>query len=336
VGAAGFFLPFFRRKLLCLAMLAKPVNVRNMTKHIVVLMGGPSAEREVSLRSGAACAKGLRESGYKVTELDMQEDVALRLRELKPDVVFNALHGNFGEDGCVQGMLELMRIPYTHSGLLASAIAMDKPMAKIVFTEAGLTCPHGVTLTLGELLAKGDPMPRPFVVKPASEGSSVGVYIVTKADNRLLTQILEPEKELERLYLVEQYIPGREMTVAVLDDQPLGVTEIRPVEGFYDYTNKYTDGKTEHLCPAPLPKDKYEEAMKIALVAHQALGCRGLSRADLRYDDTDPSKGKFYLLEVNTQPGMTALSLSPELAAYAGISFNQLVDRLVKGARLGK
>jgi len=309
---------------------------RKSMKHIVVLMGGPSAEREVSLRSGAACAKALRETGYKVTELDMAKDVAQRLSELKPDAVFNALHGNFGEDGCVQGMLELMQIPYTHSGLLASSVAMDKPMAKTIFAASGLLCPQGVTLPLSELTKGSDPMKRPFVVKPASEGSSVGVYIVTKQDNRTLQVILEKETEQDRLYLVEQYIPGRELTVAVLDDVPLGVTEIRPVEGFYDYTNKYTDGKTEHLCPAPLPEKEYQAVMQMALAAHRALGCRGLSRADFRYDDTDPSKGKFYLLEVNTQPGMTALSLSPELAAHAGISFNALVEKLVKGAKLGK
>ena len=307
-----------------------------LMKHICVLKGGWSAEREVSLNSGAACAKALRECGYQVTELDMARDVAQRLAEIKPDVVFNALHGNYGEDGCVQGLLELMGIPYTHSGVLASAVAMDKPMAKRIFAAAGLQCPQGVTLTMGELLKGGDPLPRPFVVKPASEGSSVGVYIVTQEDNRPLNVVLEKDAaDLGRNFLVEQYIPGRELTVAVLDDKPLGVTELRPHSGFYDYENKYTDGKTEHLCPASLPADKAQEVMQMALVAHRALGCRGLSRADFRYDDTQSNKGKFYLLEVNTQPGMTALSLSPEQAAYAGISFGQLVQMLVKSARLG-
>lgn len=307
-----------------------------MTQHVVVLKGGWSAEREVSLKSGAACANALREQGYQVTEIDMQPDIARKLAELKPDVVFNALHGNYGEDGCVQGMLELMKIPYTHSGVLASALAMDKPMAKRIFEAAGLTCPKGVTLTMAELLKGGDPMLRPFVVKPASEGSSVGVYIVTESDNRPLAVILEKDSaDLGRHFLVEQYIPGREVTVAVLNDKPLGVTELRPHSGFYDYTNKYTDGKTEHLCPAPLPPDKYREVMEMALVAHRALGCRGLTRSDFRYDDTVPHKGKFYLLELNTQPGMTALSLSPELAAYAGISFNALVRALVESATLG-
>lgn len=297
-------------------------------KHVAVLMGGWSAEREVSLNSGAACAKALRELGYKVSEIDVAPDVAEKLKAVKPDVVFNALHGNYGEDGCVQGLLELMGIPYTHSGVLASSLAMNKPMAKVVFEAAGLKCAKGKTLTLSEL--KGvDPMPRPFVVKPACEGSSVGVYLVMKDDNRPLSVVLEKEQDEARAYLVEQYIPGREITVAVLNDKPLGVTEIRPLDGFYDYENKYTDGKTEHLCPAPLPKAEYEAVMQMALNAHKALGCRGLSRSDFRYDGKD-----FYILETNTQPGMTRLSLSPELAAFAGISFNALVENLVSHASL--
>jgi D-alanine-D-alanine ligase len=304
-----------------------------MSKHIAVLKGGWSAEREVSLRSGAACAKALREVGYTVTEIDMGRDIAQKLAEVRPDVVFNALHGNYGEDGCVQGLLEIMQIPYTHSGVLASAVAMDKPMAKRVFEAAGLLCPKGVTLSLAELRPK-DPLPRPFVVKPASEGSSVGVYIVTEEDNRPLSVILEGEGDDTRLYLVEEYIAGRELTVAVLDGEALGVTEIRPLSGFYDYTNKYTDGKSEHLCPAPLDEKSTLAVMNLAVRAHKALGCRGLSRADFRYDFEKNSEN-FYLLEVNTQPGMTALSLSPELAAYAGISFNALVDRLVQSAKLG-
>lgn len=319
-----------------------------MDKHIVVLKGGWSAEREVSLKSGAACAKALRELGYQVTEIDMQHDIATRLAECRPDAVFNALHGNYGEDGCVQGMLELMKIPYTHSGVLASSLAMDKPMAKRIFEAAGLTCPKGVVLPLADLLKGADPLPRPFVIKPASEGSSVGVHIVTKDDNRPVDIIIQGGEqrrdndvstpsghELARMYLVEQYIPGREVTVAVLDNKPLGVTELKPHSGFYDYTNKYTDGKTEHLCPAPLPADKYRDVMEMAVIAHRALGCRGLTRSDFRYDDTVPHKEKFYLLELNTQPGMTALSLSPELAAHAGISFNALVKKLIEGALSG-
>jgi len=301
-----------------------------MTRHVAVLKGGWSAEREVSLNSGAACAKALRELGYKVTEIDVQPDVAERLAKLKPDVAFNALHGTFGEDGCMQGVLEMLKIPYTHSGVLASAVAMDKPMAKKIFEAAGLQCPKGVICSRADM-KKGDPLPRPYVAKPAAEGSSVGVHIVTAEDNRTLDMIV---KESDDYWLVETYIPGREITVAVLNGKALGVTEIRPKSGFYDYTNKYTDGKTEHLCPAPLSKKAYDEAMDLALKAHNALGCRGLSRADFRYDDTK-GEGVFYLLEVNTQPGMTALSLSPEIAAHVGISFNELVRLLVEDAKLG-
>jgi D-alanine-D-alanine ligase len=311
-------------------------------KHVAVLKGGWSVEREVSLVSGDACAKALREVGYKVTEIDVQPDIADKLLKLKPDVVFNALHGRWGEDGCMQGLLELLKIPYTHSGVLASSVAMDKPMAKKVFAQASLLCPKGITVSR-EALFQGDPMKRPFVVKPANEGSSVGVYLVMQEDNRPLSQIMESRDPAKReagtaegrsryheAWLVEEYIPGREITVAVLKDKPLGVTEIRPKSGFYDYTNKYTDGKTEHLCPAPLTQAEYAEVMELALKAHRALGCRGLSRADFRYDGK-----RFYLLEVNTQPGMTPLSLSPEIAAHAGINFNNLVQILVEDARLG-
>ena len=303
-----------------------------MTRHIAVLKGGWSAEREVSLNSGAACAKALRELGYRVSEVDVARDVAEVLARLKPDAAFNALHGTFGEDGGMQGVLEMLEIPYTHSGVLASALAMDKPMAKLVFEAAGLRCPKGKTLTRAQLLNE-EPMQRPYVVKPACEGSSVGVHIVevTSGEWRVVREkILSTHASSLSTYLVEEYIPGREITVAVLNDKALGVTEIRPKSGFYDYENKYTDGKTEHLCPAPLEKARYDEALELALRAHRALGCRGLSRADFRFD------GKaFYLLEVNTQPGMTNLSLSPEIAAHAGISFNELVRILVEDARLG-
>jgi D-alanine-D-alanine ligase len=297
-----------------------------MKKHVAVLKGGWSAEREVSLVSGAACAKALRELGYDVTEIDLQPDIAAVLSRVKPDVVFNALHGRFGEDGCVQGLLELMNIPYTHSGVLASSVAMDKPMAKRVFEAAGLRCPKGMVVNR-ETMFKGDPMPRPYVAKPANEGSSVGVKLVFENDGFFFTA---ENWQLGESVLVEQYISGREITVAVLNDRPLGVTEIRPKDGFYDYENKYTDGKTEHLCPAPLPPAKLEEVMQLAVTAHRALGCRGLSRSDFRYDEKE-----FYLLEINTQPGMTPLSLSPEIAAHAGISFNSLVQMLVEDARPG-
>ncbi|MEQ1789533.1 MAG: D-alanine--D-alanine ligase [Rickettsiales bacterium] len=305
-------------------------------KHIAVLKGGWSAEREVSLNSGAACAKALRELGYRVTEIDMQPDIAEVLKREKPDVVFNALHGQIGEDGCVQGLLEILKIPYTHSGVLASSVAMDKPLAKTIFLSVGLKVPAGKIVSHEELL-KEEPMPRPYVVKPANEGSSVGVHIVLENDNRPMSELIGDERKQPiscnikpTTYLVEEYIEGREITVAVLNDVPLGVTEIRPKAGFYDYENKYTDGKTEHLCPAPLTKEEYDCVMQMALMAHRALGCRGLSRSDFRYDGKD-----FYILEINTQPGMTSLSLSPEIAAYSGISFNQLVQALVEAAQYG-
>lgn len=287
-----------------------------------------SAEREVSLVSGAACAKALVELGYKVTEIDAKDNVAEQLLKAKPDAVFNALHGRWGEDGCIQGLLELLKIPYTHSGVLASALAMDKPMAKRVFTEAGLRCPEGKNVTKAEL-SQGDPMPRPYVVKPANEGSSVGVYIVAEGSNFDPSTLSD-----DTSWLVERYIHGRELTVAVLRGKALGVTELRVKSGFYDYENKYTDGKTEHLCPAPIPDDVRDAAMHMAERAHAVLGCSGLSRSDFRYDDAWPGERGLYLLEINTQPGMTPLSLSPELAKHAGIPFNSLVQSLVEDARL--
>ncbi|MDX1974181.1 MAG: D-alanine--D-alanine ligase [Rickettsiales bacterium] len=310
-----------------------------MSAHVAVLKGGWSAEREVSLNSGAACAKALRELGYRVTEIDMGHDVAQVLAATKPDVVFNALHGRFGEDGCVQGMLDLMQIPYTHSGVLASSVAMDKPMAKILFESVGLRCAKGVVLAREELI-KADPLPRPFVIKPADEGSSVGVHIVTESENRSLAMIIDdgawrvedaPTPTAHQVrYLVESYIPGREITVAVLSGRALGATEIQVKSGFYDYENKYTEGGSVHILPAPLEKAQYDEVMRLAEKAHKVLGCRGLSRSDFRFDGKD-----FYILEINTQPGMTALSLSPEIAAHAGISFNELVQALVKEAAYG-
>jgi len=297
-----------------------------MSKHVAVLLGGWSAERDVSLVSGAACADALRKLGYQVTTIDMKHDIAKVLAEVKPDVVFNALHGRVGEDGSIQGLLDIMEIPYTHSGVLASAVAMDKPMAKQVFAAAGLRVPHGKLASRSELIA-GDPIPRPYVVKPSNEGSSVGVKLVFEKDNFFFT---EDNWLYGEQVLVEEYIPGREITVAVLNDKPLGVTEITTQSGFYDYDNKYTEGGSTHICPAPLGKAEYDAVMHMALVAHRALGCRGLSRSDFRYN------GKaFYILELNTQPGMTPLSLSPEIAAYAGIGFGELVDALVKEARYG-
>ena len=296
--------------------------------HVVVLKGGWSAEREVSLNSGAAVEEALKALGHQVTAIDVGPNVVEDLKNAKPDVVFNALHGRFGEDGCMQGILELLHIPYTHSGVLASALAMDKPMAKVVFAAAGIRCAHGKVVHKDALMGR-DPMPRPYVVKPANEGSSVGVKLVFTNDSFVFTPENWPYGET---VLVEKYIAGRELTVAVLDDVALGVTEITTHSGFYDYDNKYTAGGSTHLCPAPLPQEKYDEVMELAVRAHKALGCRSLSRSDFRYDEL--GDGHFYILETNTQPGMTRLSLSPELAAYAGISFNELVARLIASARL--
>jgi len=307
-------------------------------QRVLVLMGGWSAEREVSLSSGTEVARALLERGYRVDTLDVDRDIGRLMAALspKPDVVFNALHGKGGEDGTIQGLLDLLEIPYTHSGVLASALAMDKPAAKQAFAAAGLRCPEGIVVPR-EVLLRGDVMARPYVVKPPAEGSSVGVRIVREHDN---VQAFDVETwAFGDEVLVERYIPGREITVAVLGEpsgpRALGVLEIRPHGGFYDYTAKYTDGQAVHLVPAPLHPAIYEEALRIAETAHRELGCRGVSRADLRYDDTHGAPGELYLLEVNTQPGMTPLSLVPEIAASAGIAFPALVSWMVEHAAWG-
>jgi D-alanine-D-alanine ligase len=304
-------------------------------KRVSVLMGGYSAEREVSLASGANCAAALKEAGYAVETLDVQGDirgVIDRLLAQKPDVAFNALHGRYGEDGNFQGLLNLLKIPYTHSGVMASALAMDKPVAKRIFAANGLRCPEGIELTQAEIL-KGDPLPRPYVVKPSNEGSSVGVYIIKTGDNA--NPFAGIDWPFGDRVLCERYIPGRELTVGIMGDKPMAVTELRPKSGFYDYRNKYTDGMTEHLCPAPVPKHVYDEAMHISLAAYRAIGCRGVARADLRWDDSklngNATEG-LYLLEINTQPGMTALSLVPEQARHLGISYPELVGWMVEHA----
>ena len=297
-------------------------------KHVAVLMGGWSAEREVSLVSGAAAGEALRTRGYRVSEIDVGRDLPQVLAELEPDVVYNALHGRFGEDGTVQGLLDIMGIPYTHSGVLASSLAMNKAMAKRLFASAGLRSPEGYLTTIDALRNGAEPMAPPYVIKPNNEGSSVGVKIVWNADERPIDRNdwpFGPE------VLIERYVPGRELTVAVLGDRPLTVTEIRPCEGFYDYHAKYTEQAAEHLLPAPISDDLYARALANAQAAHRLLGCRGVSRADFRLDETDPDG--LYLLEVNTQPGMTPLSLVPEQAAYVGIGFADLVVQLVEAAR---
>ena len=298
---------------------------------IAVLMGGTSNEREVSLVSGKAVLEALTARGFDVWPIDVSNDIAALVHALtpSPDVVFNALHGRFGEDGCIQGLLELMGQRYTHSGVMASALAMDKPMAKRLFTRAGIPCTEHVIAHRDEVLA-GDVMPRPYVIKPLNEGSSVGVRIVREdSDGPALEGDAWPFGEQ---VMVERYIPGREITVAVMGDRPLAVTELRPKQGFYDYDAKYTDGMTDHIIPAPLPEAQYEAALKHALSAHTVLGCRGITRADFRYDDTAGEPGSLYLLEINTQPGLTPLSLVPEQAAHVGIDFGDLIAWMVENA----
>lgn len=301
-----------------------------MTTHVAVLLGGVSVEREVSLLSGEACAAALESKGYRVTRIDAGRDLPERLIAARPDRVFNALHGRMGEDGRVQGLLDLLGVPYTHSGVLASALAMDKPMAKLIFAAAGLRCAEGVTTVLGSL-EDGIPLPAPVVIKPAAEGSSVGVTILMDDDPAPLFQ--RNYLDRSQRVLVERYIPGRELSSGVMGDRALAVTEIRPKEGFYDYRAKYTEGMAAHDVPASLPPAVYDRVMDWSLRAHQALGCRGVSRADFRYNPDEGDEAGLYILEVNTQPGMTPLSLVPEQAAYCGIPFADLVERLVEEAR---
>ncbi len=302
------------------------------SKHVVVLMGGWSAEREVSLTSGKGIAEALRRLGHRVTEIDMGRDVAARLLAAKPDVVFNALHGTPGEDGTVQGMLDLMGIPYTHSGLETSVIAIDKQLTKQVLMAAGIRMPAGGVID-AKSVHDADPLPRPYVLKPVNEGSSVGVAIVTDAGNYgqpIGRDVPGPWANYDQL-MAEPFIAGRELTVAVLDDEALAVTELQAKTGFYDYDAKYTDGLTIHICPADLPAEVTQAALDMALKAHRVLGCRGASRSDFRFDDAQGIAGLF-LLEINTQPGMTPLSLVPEQAKYRGITYDDLVGRILEAA----
>jgi D-alanine-D-alanine ligase len=305
----------------------------NRDLHVVVLMGGWSSEREVSLTSGKGVAEALRERGWSnVTELDMDRNVAARLAELKPDVVFNALHGTPGEDGTVQGMMDLMGLKYTHSGLETSVIAIDKELTKMVLVPHGIRMPDGKIVS-SESLHQEDPISRPYVVKPVNEGSSVGVAIVTDEGNYgnpIGRDVDGPWNHFDRL-LAEPFIKGRELTVAVLGGEPLAVTELKPKAGFYDYDSKYTDGLTVHVCPAEVPYDIASAMMDMAARAHTLLGCEGASRSDFRWDDEQGEAG-IYLLEVNTQPGMTPLSLVPEQAKHCGISYGELVERLIMEA----
>jgi D-alanine-D-alanine ligase len=307
-----------------------------MTKHVAVLMGGWSAEREVSLSTGTACANALESVGHRVTRVDVQRDIAVALAQLKPDVAFNALHGPFGEDGRIQGLLELLQLPYTHSGVLASALAMKKDSAKVVLAAAGVPVPDGVTVHRLEA-AKRHVMPPPYVVKPVSEGSSVGVIIVREDRSHPPQELGREDWPYGDLVLVEKYVAGRELTCAVMGDRALDVIDIRPATGvFYDYDAKYAKGGSIHVLPAEIKPNVYQRVRELALTAHQALGCRGVSRADLRYDDTPNGTGELVVLEVNTQPGMTETSLVPEIAAYAGFSFGELVKWMVEDASLDR
>ncbi|MFV0244382.1 MAG: D-alanine--D-alanine ligase [Qingshengfaniella sp.] len=292
---------------------------------VAVLMGGPSAERAVSLSSGRECAAALRAAGFRVAEMDAGADLARQLAETAPDVVFNALHGRWGEDGCVQGLLEWMGLPYTHSGVLASALAMDKQRSKDAFRAAGLPVTDSLLCPAAEVRARHVMAP-PYVVKPNNEGSSVGIYLVHNAADG--PPALAPD--MPDQVMVERFAPGRELTVAVLGDRPLTVTDIL-TEGWYDYDAKYTPGGSRHVLPAEIPQPVFEACMDYAVRAHEALGCRGLSRADFRWDETRGTEGVI-LLEVNTQPGMTPTSLAPEQAAHAGLDFPALCDWIVKEA----
>jgi D-alanine-D-alanine ligase len=306
-----------------------------MSKHVAVLMGGWSAEREISLRSGKTCGEALSRLGYRVTRIDVGRDIAAVLATVKPDVALNVLHGRPGEDGTLQGILEVLAIPYTHSGVMASAVAMQKEIAKTLFRAAGIPVPEGVVASRFDA-AKEHILERPYVIKPLAEGSSVGVFIVT-------TEHAHPPQELNRFdwefgdrVLVERYIPGKELTCAVMGDEALGVIDIVSATPFYDYEAKYAPGGSKHVLPANLSSFVYQEVRRLALAAHGALGCRGVSRADFRYDHRVGGVGGLACLEVNTQPGMTQTSLVPELAAHAGITFDELVRWMIEDASLNR
>ena len=306
------------------------------SKHVAVLMGGWSAEREVSLNSGRACADALIERGYQVTPIDVDRDIARVLQAVHPDVAFNALHGRFGEDGIIQGLLEMLQVPYTHSGVLASALAMHKENAKAVMAAAGVAVPEG-RVVKRSVAAAEHVLPPPYVVKPVQEGSSVGVIIVREERSHPPQELGREDWAFGDEVLVEKFIAGRELTCAVMGDQALDVIEIRPATGvFYDYDAKYAKGGSIHVLPAELKPNIYQRVQELALTAHQALGCRGVSRADLRYDDTPGGTDALVVLEVNTQPGMTATSLVPEMAAHAGHSFGELVQWMVEDASLSR
>ncbi len=303
-----------------------------MTTHVAVLMGGLYSERSVSLRSGEACARALEGEGFTVTRVDVGRDVAEVLAKLKPDVALNALHGPGGEDGIIQGVLEILRIPYTHSGVLASALAAHKDKAKVIMAAAGVPVPPGKTVTRFEA-AKAHVLPPPYVLKPVSEGSSYGVFIVKEGTSHPPQELLREDWTHGDWMLAEKYIAGRELTCAVLGDRTLDVTEIKAVSSeWYDFDSKYAPGGSIHELPAKVKGNIYQMVQELALKAHKALGCRGISRTDFRYDDRPGGSGELVVLEVNTQPGMTETSLAPEMAAFAGMTFGELVKWMVEDA----
>jgi D-alanine-D-alanine ligase len=304
-------------------------------KHVAVLMGGWSAEREVSLRSGKACADALEKKGYRVTKIDVGRDIATVLQTLKPDAALNVLHGRPGEDGTLQGILEIVGIPYSHSGVLSSAAAMRKDLAKALFCASGIPTPGG-KLVSRLMAAREHVLERPYVLKPNSEGSSVGVFIVTKAHEHPPQELTCADWEFGDMVLAEPFIPGKELTCAVMGEEALGVIEIVPTTRFYDYEAKYAPGGSTHILPAEISPFVYQEVRRLAVAAHRALGCRGVSRADFRWDDTAAGAEGLVCLEVNTQPGMTETSLVPELAAHAGIPFAELVQWMIEDASLNR
>lgn len=299
-----------------------------MSKRVAVVYGGWSSERDVSLSSGREMAGAARKAGYDVIEIDAHRDLAAHLTDAAPDAILNGLHGPWGEDGCVQGVFEVLGIPYSHSGVLASSLAMDKMRSKAVFARVGLDVARDVAVTRADVAA-AHPLPPPYVVKPVNEGSSFGVLHVRKGANGPATQVLSESWAYGDHLMAEEYIPGRELTVAVMGDKALAVTEITTLREFYDFDAKYQSGGSRHIIPAELPDAVTQSALRAAVTAHQALGCRGVSRSDFRFD---PEKGRLVILETNTQPGMTPTSLVPEQAAYMGMSFSQLVAWIIEDA----
>ncbi|MFN5381709.1 MAG: D-alanine--D-alanine ligase [Alphaproteobacteria bacterium] len=305
-----------------------------MSKRVALLLGGRSSERDVSLMSGRAISKALKRLGHDVVEIDPQDDFIDQIKAAKPDVVYNALHGTYGEDGAIPGILEYFGIPYTHSGIMPSAIAMDKAMTKKLLQSHGVEFAEGFVISSVELIAMlkagKEPMQRPYVIKATNEGSTIGVYIVHEQDDELVEKLKSSLWTHGEKVLIEQYIPGKELSAAVVGGKAIGVLELRPIQGFYDYTAKYTEGLTEHVYPAEIPQKAYDLALEYAEKAHNVIECRTVSRSDFRYN---PANDSIYFLEINTHPGFTDLSIVPEIAGYNGISFDELVSRILEDAK---